>query len=220
MRTVPCRKYLSDAVRMHFDRQASVPLRQDGCARTFWWRRKCLRQRFLGRRGRSVRNSFRCQRLRRHTFPQSINSKIQNWLVLISFDLGSPFFGDYVIIWSLRHSANFPDHLGNERTLPAGLWPRSLLDGIVGHLQFCRADSFDDGPPARTSRPCCHCALGGRRLCIHLAGTRLSSFSFWAFLIKKLQFLFKGYFSQRNTRMDQLNRRPISDHFSPADGRS
>ncbi len=48
--------------------------------------------------------------------------------------LGSPFFGNHVVFWSLRHSANFPDHLGYERTLPTGLRSRSLLDDFVGHF--------------------------------------------------------------------------------------
>lgn len=58
---------------------------------------------------------------------------------------GSPLFGDYVVVWRFRHSANFYDHLGDERTLSAGLRSRPLLDGFIGHFQFRRSDLADDG---------------------------------------------------------------------------
>lgn len=71
MRNIPRGQHLSDIVRMHFDRPTAVPLRSNGRPAVAG-RWQCLRQRVLGRGGRFVRNSFCSQRLRRHTFSQSM----------------------------------------------------------------------------------------------------------------------------------------------------
>lgn len=63
MRALPCPQHLLDAVRMHLDCPASVPVRPGGLGFISWQR---VRQRLLGGRGRPVRYPLCSQRLRRY----------------------------------------------------------------------------------------------------------------------------------------------------------